>query len=371
MFERHQRHARALSLARALTFGLCAAACAAPYPAPTAVIAAFDASGTPTACKPLTGPLDARIGTALPVTAACSEDKNKNALTYFWSLVDAPAGSVAALHNEDAITPTFVPDVQGPFRLKLVVSNGVVTSDPAFAEIAVGVCGGRAPVVDAITPSVAAPATGQMVTLAAGVSDADTGASCQAHGATFSYDWFFTDLPPGSFATLNDARVAAPSFVPDVAGRYGFAVSVTDPTGRHTMSTGSLTASGPTVRPADCGHSPPVASAELVMPGSPTLCGDTPLIADLAGKNQLMLDAERSSDPDNSACGVSQSLSYEWTLLTTPLNGGFSHLESKDGRSTILRVWSDGAYQVRLVATDSTGLESPPTVCSLYVSGYK
>jgi hypothetical protein len=469
---------KTLTVVLGVSLALSAASCASPYPSPTAVIASFDTSSaaTPTACKPLTGKLDARIGAALPVTAACSEDKNKSSLSYFWSLVDAPAGSVAAFHNEDAITPTFVPDVAGSFRLKLVVSNGVVTSDPAFAEVVVGVCGGRAPrvtpsastkaphagelvmlsvdtvdddtadgcaahaavfgyawalvqipaesraslnaasvrspsftadvpghyvarvfatdptgrtsdageiavdasacgsnapVIEAITPSVAAPATGQTVTLAASVSDADTASTCQAHAATFSYDWSFTDLPPGSLSELNDATVAAPSFVPDVAGVYGFAVSVTDPTGRHTTSTSSLSASGPTVRPADCGHSPPVAGAQLVMPGTPSACGDTPLLVDLAGNNQLMLDAAPSSDPDNAACGASQTLTYAWTLLATPLNGGFSHLESRDGRSTILRVWSDGAYQVRLVVTDSTGLASPATVCSLYVQNYK
>ena len=87
--------------------------------------------------------------------------------------------------------------------------------------------------------------------------------------------------------------------------------------------------------------------------------------------NELMLDAAPSSDPDNAACGASQALDYRWTLLSTPLHGGFSHLDSKDGRATVLRVWGDGTYQVRLVVTDSTGLESPETVCSLYVTNYK
>ena len=474
MFEPWLRQTRSL----ALFVLLATVGCAEPYPAPTAVIATFeaDSAAAPTACQPLTGALDARIGAALRVTAACSKDRNKDALTYAWSLVDAPAGSTAAFHNADAVTPTFVPDVDGPFRLKLVISNGVVTSAPAFALVSVGVCGGRAPrvtpsasstsphagelvtlavdtvdddtdagcaahpavftyawslgeipaqshaslnaatvrspsfladvpgryvarvvatdptgkasapaelvvqaavcgsnapVVGAITPSVAAPATGQMVTLSASVSDADTATGCHAHPATFRYDWSFSELPPGSLASLNDAHVAAPSFVPDVAGAYGLAVSVTDPTGRSATVASALGASGPTVRPADCGHSPPVAAAELVTPGPAATCGETPIVVDLAGMNELMLDAAPSSDPDNAACGASQALDYRWTLLSTPLHGGFSHLDSKDGRATVLRVWGDGTYQVRLVVTDSTGLESPETVCSLYVTNYK
>jgi hypothetical protein len=460
-------------LARAGALGLLglAVACAKPYPAPTAVIIAFKPDGSPSACAPLTAPLDARIGSPVPVTAACSADASGGSLTYVWSLANAPAGAMPTLANADSVTPTFLPDVKGTFRLKLVVSNGVVASEPAFADIAVGLCGGRAPAVaastsdpsphigevvmldaavtdedtvegcaahaaafayawslaelpagsraalnatgirapsfvvdvpgvyrarviatdptgkasqvreisvtagacggqaplaSAVTTGATAPKTGDTLSLHTSVTDADTSAACAAHAATFEYAWSFEALPAGSRASLNDVGIAEPSFVPDVPGTYALKVVVTDPTGRQATALGNVVvAAAPIVPEETACETPPVAAAVKLGPGATVACGGAIIPQHMHGDSKILLDAAASSDPDGAECGP-QTLDYTWTLLSTPRWGGESELESTDGRTTVLHVTADGAYQVRLVVTDSTGLSSAETICWIY-----
>jgi len=355
-------------------FLVLAAGCAQPYPTPTAVIVELHTDGTRTACVPVSAPLAARIGAPVPVSAACSTDPESSSLVYAWSLADAPAGSLPSLGNTDAVTPTFVPDAAGKFRLKLVVSNGVVASPPAFADIEVGVCGGHAPAVEltleaATTPG-AALEVGEVVSLSATVTDADLEPSCAAHAATFRYDWAFTELPAGSRASLNGSALAKPSFVPDVAGEYALSLSVTDPTGRSATAARSFTVAaappGPSTPEPACGQSPPTAVGRVLWPGPVAVCGGHVVGLNLEGTDAIELDANASSDRDNRQCGMGQTLGYAWTLVMTPVSGGKSALESADGASTVLRVTSDGVYKVRLVVRDSTGLSSRELFCSVY-----
>jgi hypothetical protein len=74
--------------------------------------------------------------TPAPVFAHCSHDPNGLTLTYRWALVDQPSGSELMLPNDTVMSPTVVPDLAGTYRLSLVVSNGVLTSRPAFVSIA-------------------------------------------------------------------------------------------------------------------------------------------------------------------------------------------------------------------------------------------
>ncbi|HMB78387.1 MAG TPA: hypothetical protein VKN76_18490, partial [Kiloniellaceae bacterium] len=44
-------------------------------------------------------------------------------LSFAWSFVARPAGSIAALDDPAAVKPSFVPDVPGDYRLQLTVSR--------------------------------------------------------------------------------------------------------------------------------------------------------------------------------------------------------------------------------------------------------
>jgi hypothetical protein len=153
-----------------------------------------------------------------------------------------------------------------------------------------------------------------------------------------------------------------------VPGSYQLSLVVTDPTGRQATTSVSVEVGGlsTTVEPG-CGFADPVSAAQKTSPGPAFDCSLPVIPTDLQGGNKILLDAAASSDPDN-ACGLHQSLDYEWTLLTTPLEGGPSRLQSSDGRTTVLEVVSDGEYQVRLVVTDSTGQSSRETLCTIFAN---
>jgi hypothetical protein len=124
---------------------------------------------------------------------------------------------------------------------------------------------------------------------------------------------------------------------------------------------------GDPTQPDDgCGDSPPLALPRVVSPGSGTACGDGVISLNLQGDSKIMLDGVASTDRDNTVCALAQTLSYEWTLLSTPLRAGKSALESTNGGSTVLDVEGDGLYKVRLVVTDSTGRSSLARSCWLH-----
>jgi len=549
--------------------------CQKPYPAPSAVIGTLpdqESSEPQLACTPLAAALPGSVGVPVPLTAGCSSDDSSLVLSYHWSIAEAPPGSTSVLANAEAVTPTLVPDVRGTFRVRLVVYNGVVTSEPALAVVEVGACGDHAPLV-ALHATNGAPHVGELVTLSADVSDDDTAPACAAHAATFDETWKLVDLPPGSRASLNAESARSPSFLPDVPGSYTVEMVATDPTGRasepalldievsscgnhppvvdgiavepstapasgqpvtlrpsvtdldlepgcashapvftaswqilelpagsgtrlddpHALTasftpdlpggyrllvdvadpdgnqasaevtvtasqcgaaspvvSASVTPEGPSVgsgvslraaaldadlgapcflrqtldytwnlrevpagsaavlgnphgvvasllpdvpgtyvadvvvadgtgresAPAEvsvvvnaCGVSPPEARLVRAAPGPVTPCGAAPLTTELSGGKRILLDAAPSFDSDVTSCGLYQYLDYDWTLLTTPIAGGASKLESSTGQTTVLEVKSDGEYHVRLVVTDSTGRSSRELVCAFEVHG--
>ena len=64
-----------------------------------------------------------------------STDANGDVLTYTWTMVSKPAGSVAALSSATVASPTFSADLTGSYVFVLVVNDGKV--DSAFATTSV------------------------------------------------------------------------------------------------------------------------------------------------------------------------------------------------------------------------------------------
>lgn len=64
------------------------------------------------------------LGAAVTLDGSASSDANGDLISYQWSMVSRPAGSAAALSRSTDAAPSFVPDLAGTYRLRLVVSDG-------------------------------------------------------------------------------------------------------------------------------------------------------------------------------------------------------------------------------------------------------
>ncbi len=167
--------------------------------------------------------------------------------TYKWLLLSAPAGSKASLNLPGATSPSFTPDLLGAYVFRVVATDSEGHASKAFdGTITAAACGASAPVatIGELVPAVTAGNAAlvgapvglnqvvQVTALAANnpSSDADNGAGCNL-GQTFTYQWSFLELPPGSNATLNDPSIVAPSFNTALsAGKYVLGLVVTDST---------------------------------------------------------------------------------------------------------------------------------------------
>ncbi|HVG85147.1 MAG TPA: PKD domain-containing protein, partial [Vicinamibacterales bacterium] len=161
------------------------------------------------------------VGTTVSLSGALSSDANGDTLTYTWTLVSRPAGSVAAPVNPGSATPTLTPDVPGLYVVELVVSDGVLSSAPDSVVVTAGDPNvNLAPVANA-GPRQRNVAIGQTVVL-------DGSKSYDPNGTALTYTWTFKSKPKKSTATLQDATTVAPNFVPDVRGNYVVQLVVSD-----------------------------------------------------------------------------------------------------------------------------------------------
>jgi hypothetical protein len=78
-----------------------------------------------------------KMGDLVTVDASGSWDANLDSLSYQWSIVTIPPGSLAALANPAAVKTTFVPDQPGTYGVQLIVNDGFLNSDPSTVQIQV------------------------------------------------------------------------------------------------------------------------------------------------------------------------------------------------------------------------------------------
>src|SRR5262245_37846674 len=81
------------------------------------------ATGKPTAIAGPNKVIEA-IGTVVQLDGSASTNPSGTPLLYHWAFLAVPAGSSAALTGADTVTPTFVPDRPGRYRVQLTVDNG-------------------------------------------------------------------------------------------------------------------------------------------------------------------------------------------------------------------------------------------------------
>lgn len=291
-------------------------------------------------------PATPSAGQTVTLSTAISDADNSDACKlnqtfgYAWSMSSRPEGSGAVLEAPSSARPSFVPDLLGSYGFQLVVTDASGRSSAAgHLTVKTSACGNAAEPSVTASASNPNPNIGQTISLSAVATDPDNGPGCGTP-QTFTFAWSILGRPSGSAATLSATTAPSPTFIPDLVGSYLFQVNATDSAGR--FSRPALLA----VSTTQCGSARPFASAS-VSNSAPNI-------------NQAVTLSAEAVDADNEVgCGLGQTLSYAWRVLTRP-GGSTAALSSAAVASPTFVPDVVGAYQFQVTVTDSTSRTSSP-----------
>ncbi len=250
---------------------------------------------------------------------SASSDPDGDTLSFEWTLLQRPAGSLATLSAATGVNPALTPDREGEYLVQLIVRDGQLSSAPDTVTVSTR---NSAPVANA--------GLDQSVYLSQRVL-LDGAHSSDVDGDALTYAWQFLQRPAGSGAVLERPDEVNPSFMPDVAGQYVIELIVDD---------GSVSGPPDTVVISTV-NSRPVAVAG---PDQSARVGET-----------AQLDGTASSDPDGDA------LSYRWSLSARP-PGSASALQGETSPRPTLPIDRGGTYVAQLIVNDGSADSDADTV---------
>lgn len=167
-------------------------------------------------------------GAPVTLDGSGSSDPEYDFLTYQWTLVQKPNGSLAQLSGATTIHPTFTSDLAGNYIVSLVVNDKKLSSVASTVTITA---------YNTVPVAVAGPTqyifVGPQVTL-------DGSNSSDGDGDPLTYSWSFALKPQGSAATLSNANIANPVITPDIAGVYRISLTVNDGAANSQPSTSTV-----------------------------------------------------------------------------------------------------------------------------------
>ncbi|MDK2684027.1 hypothetical protein QO219_22660, partial [Vibrio vulnificus] len=89
-------------------------------------------------------PISSGRGTTVVLNGSQSHDPDEKSLTYQWTIIEKPSGSLSTLSDNTSPFPSLYLDKVGIYKAQLIVSNGEKESQPSIVTIS-----------DADTPPVA------------------------------------------------------------------------------------------------------------------------------------------------------------------------------------------------------------------------
>ena len=153
---------------------------------------------------------DVVAGESAELDGTFSFDVDDDPLTYLWSLISKPDGSVATIINAVAATAQVITDLPGMYIAQLIVNDGTVDSDPDTATVTATATNEAPTAVASANATVVEPGTTVQL---------DGSASSDPEGTDLSYLWSLS-VPAGSSAVLSSTTAESPSFTTDEEGTY-------------------------------------------------------------------------------------------------------------------------------------------------------
>ena len=158
----------------------------------------------------------AGAGVLVKLDGSGSRDADGGALTWKWSLLSVPKGSLARLLLPTSARPSFRVDKAGTYVVQLAVSDGTLKGFPDTV------------VVDTKNSRPMAGAGADQDVYANRTVHLDGSGSQDADGDPLDPSWAMLLRPPGSAAALSDPTALAPDFLADLPGTYVLQLIVGD-----------------------------------------------------------------------------------------------------------------------------------------------
>ena len=253
--------------------------------------------------------------------------------TYTWLAESLPVGYESSLRLDGPHTQVFI-EQSGLYRFSVdVTDNTGRRSNRQSIELLAQDCGGRALVVDAITPSPLNPQLGQAIRLEATLSDPD--AECGLDLSTSAtLTWHLVSRPQGSEAVLSASNT--PSFIPDRPGEYLVQASALSSDGLLSIPLQR------SIEVSACGGFPPSITA---LDASAT----SVRVGEVVHLNVSSDDLDRIAP-----CGLTDQHQAQWRLLSAPA-GSQAQLSGQRTHELTMIPDLEGLYELEVVVSDERG----------------
>jgi len=260
------------------------------------------------------------FGGTVMLTGVLSSDPDGDSLTYDWAITNRPGGSVATLTNPTGMEPTFKPDKQGVYTIRLIVFDGEFYSAPDFMTITTT---NHRPIAEAGNDTFGYVNT---------TVHLNGNASYDVDGDPLTYAWTIISSPAGSAATLSNPAIINPTLVPDKKGDYVIQLIVFDGQDYSLADTVKVTVSNRT----------PTAEAGADIPGC-------------RYNVTQQLNGSASMDPDG------DPLTYVWSVTSRP-SGSTAALSNANIVNPTFKPDKPGTYIIQLIVNDGTVNSAADTV---------